>query len=146
MSELNILYLILEVIISIAIITFPIYFASKIVSKHSSIGRAVIAAILGPVVFLVFYSLMDYILSDITSYFYIISIIVAFRVLIYFYSVVFETSFAGGVLISIIALVISYIIEVLLGLLVPAFKIDLRSLKLLVLQPFYQKLLIFSNP
>ncbi|MCL4334587.1 MAG: hypothetical protein M1402_00590 [Candidatus Thermoplasmatota archaeon] len=129
---MNILYLILEVIIDIAIITFPIYFASKLVSKHSSIGRAVIAAFLGPIVFLIFYSLVGYVLSAITSYFYIIALVIAFLVLIYFYSIIFETSFAGGVLISIISVIISYIIEVFLGHYVSVFKLSLDHLNLAI--------------
>ena len=129
---MNILYLILEVIIDIAVITFPIYFASKLVSKHSSIGRAVIAAFLGPIVFLIFYSLVGYVLSAITSYFYIIALVIAFLVLIYFYSIIFETSFAGGVLISIISVIISYIIEVFLGHYVSVFKLSLDHLNLAI--------------
>lgn len=112
---MNIIGLLLLLIIGIIIVSLPIYVAAKLVSRKATFGRAVIAAILGPVVFYVFLLVFGTITALVFAFLLPIVFLLALVFLVYFYSVIFETSFLGGLLIAIIAVIVTVILFVVLS-------------------------------
>ncbi len=112
---MDILALIALIIIGMVIITLPIYISAKIVSRKASFGRALIAAFLGPLIFYVTFVIVGALTLLVYAIMLPIAFIVALIMLIFFYSAIFDTSFLGGLLIAIIAVIISFIVLLLLG-------------------------------
>ncbi len=112
---MDIIALIALVIIGIVVVTLPIYLAAKVVAKKASFGRAIIAAFLGPVLFYIVFVLIGSLTALAFGFLLPLAFIIALIFLIYFYSVIFDTSFLGGLLIAIIAVLITVVIMFLLS-------------------------------
>lgn len=112
---MDIIALIAIVIIGMMVVTLPIYIAAKVVSKKASFGRALVAALLGPFVFFVVFAVIGTLTLLTFAVLLPLAFVIALIVLIYFYAEIFGTSFLGGLLISIIAVIISFIILVILS-------------------------------
>lgn len=112
---MDIITLIALVVIGIIVVTMPIYLAAKAVSKKASFGRAVIAALIGPVIFYVVLIVVGTLTAIVFAFLLPIAFIIALVFLIYFYSVIFDTSFLGGLLIAIISVIITAILLIILS-------------------------------
>lgn len=121
---LSIIALVLAIIITWIIVSIPIYFAGKLISgKHTTFGKAMLAAIVAPLVTLFFFFIVTVALALFLGPFAaVIGLIVAVLVLSYVYASIFKTGLLGGFAIAVLATIISYLLAfVLVGVMAALF-------------------------
>lgn len=113
----SVIGIILTIIIAWIVISIPLYLAGKLISgKHTTFGRAMLAAIVAPVVTLFFFFLVTVGLTLFLGPFaLIIGGIVAIGVLSYVYASIFDTSLFGGFGIAILGTIITYIMTLIVA-------------------------------
>ncbi|BCU66924.1 hypothetical protein HS7_03610 [Sulfolobales archaeon HS-7] len=97
------LILLLSFVIVLIIISMPVYFASKMISKRSSLTRAIIASIGG----LTIYFILRVITSPLP---FVFSFVLAFLGLLFIFKITFETSWIGALGIAFLSLVFVIIV------------------------------------
>lgn len=112
---MDIIAVVLLILIGLVVAALPIYLAARVVSKKATFGRALLAALLGPVIFFGVLFLVGTLTLIVFAFLLPLAVIVALAFLVYFYAVIFDTSFLGGFAIAIIAVLISFIIMMLLS-------------------------------
>ena len=126
MTLTSLLVTIIGLIILWIVVSIPVWLAGKAVTGgKATFGDAMIATLFGPIVYAVTLILVDFFLGAlIGSAAYIIALILAFVAWIWVYKASFKTGWLGGIAIAILAViifaVISIILGVLFGLVVPA--------------------------
>lgn len=106
-------FLILWIVVSI-----PVYIASKIVSRHSSFGRAMAATLLGPVVSFVVLALVALVAGAVVGAFALpLALLLAFLSWLWVYKSLFETGWLGAFGIALLAVIVYAILVGLLALL-----------------------------
>lgn len=110
----SVIGLILTIIIAWIIISIPIYLAGKVVSgRRTTFGKAMLAAIIAPVVTLFFFFLVSAGLTVFMGPFsLIVGGIVAIIILSYIYGSIFDTSLLGGFGIALLGTIITYLMAV----------------------------------
>jgi hypothetical protein len=122
----SLLLTIVGLIILWIVVSIPVWLAGKAVTGgQGTFDEAMLATLLGPVVYAVTLILVDVSLGTlIGSTAYIIALILAFIAWIWVYKASFKTGWLGGIAIAILAVIIFAIISVVLGavfgLIVPA--------------------------
>lgn len=111
---------ILTIIIAWIIISIPIYLAAKIISrKHTTFGKAMLAAIAAPLVTLfVFFIVSVGLVLFIGPFAILLGFIVAIAVLSYVYASIFDTGLLGGFAIALLGTIITYVVSLLVALLI----------------------------
>lgn len=106
--------IILTIVIAWIIISIPIYLAGKIISgKHTTFGKAMLAAIIAPLITLFFFFLVTIGLAVFLGPFsLLVGGIIAILVLSYVYGSIFDTSLLGGFGIALLGTVITYVMAV----------------------------------
>ena len=123
---LDLLIIIIDLIILWIIISIPAYIAGKIVTAgKSTFGEAMIATLLGPIVYAIVLVGVSYFLGAIIgSGAYVLALILALVAWIGVYKSTFRTGWLGAIAIGILAIIIfiilSIIISALLGVTIPA--------------------------
>ena len=126
MTLTSLLVTIVGLIILWIVVSIPVWLAGKAVTGgKATFGDAMIATLFGPIVYAVTLIIVDFFLGAlIGSSAYIIALILAFVAWIWVYKASFKTGWLGGVAIAILAVIIfavmSIILGVLFGLLIPA--------------------------
>lgn len=109
---LAIIGIIITLLITWIIVSIPLYFAAKVISsKHTTFGKAMVAAVLAPLLTLFIY----YVVTIGLAFFLgplaiVVGLIIAILVLSYIYASFFGTGMLGGFAIAILATIITYII------------------------------------
>lgn len=113
----SVIAIVLTIIIAWIIISIPLYLAGKLISgKHTTFGRAMLAAIVAPVVTLFFFFLVTVGLALFLGPFsLIVGGIIAILVLSYVYASIFDTSLLGGFGIAILGTIITYIMTLIVA-------------------------------
>lgn len=106
--------IILTIIIAWIIISIPLYLAGKMISgKHTTFGKAMIAAIVAPLITMFFFFVVTIGLTVFLGPFaLLVGAIIAVLVLSYIYGSIFDTSLLGGFGIAILGTIITYIMAV----------------------------------
>lgn len=114
-GTLYIVEVILTILITWIVVSIPIYFAGKIISKkHTTFGKAMLAAIAAPIVTLFFFFIVTVALTlFLGPLAVVVGLIIAILVLSYVYASIFDTGLLGGFGIAILATVISYVIALI---------------------------------
>ena len=126
MTLTSLLISIVGLIILWIVVSIPVWLAGKAVTGgKGTFGEAMLATLLGPIVYAVTLILVDFFLGSlIGSAAYIIALILAFVAWIWVYKASFKTGWLGGIAIAILAViifaVISMVLGALFGLIVPA--------------------------
>jgi hypothetical protein len=126
MTLTGLLVTIIGLIILWIVVSIPVWIAGKaITGGKGTFGEAMLATLLGPIVYVVTLILVDFFLgSFIGSSAYIIGLILAFIAWIWVYKASFKTGWLGGIAIAILAVIIFAVISIVLGalfgLIVPA--------------------------
>ena len=126
MTLTGLLVTIIGLIILWIVVSIPVWIAGKaITGGKGTFGEAMLATLLGPIVYVVTLILVDFFLgSFIGSSAYIIGLILAFIAWICGYKASFKTGWLGGIAIAILAVIIFAVISIVLGalfgLIVPA--------------------------
>jgi hypothetical protein len=116
---LSVLILIVSLIILWIIVSIPAYVAGKVVTKgKSTFGEAMIATVLGPIVYVIVTVAVDFFLEGlIGSGAYIWGLILAFVAWVWVYKSTFKTGWLGGLAIAILAIIVFIILAIVLGIL-----------------------------
>ncbi len=126
MTLTSLLVTIVGLIILWIVVSIPVWLAGKAVTGgKGTFGEAMIATLLGPIVYAVTLILVDFFLGSlIGSAAYIIALILAFVAWIWVYKASFKTGWLGGIAIAILAVIIFAVVSIILGalfgLLIPA--------------------------
>ncbi|BFH74160.1 hypothetical protein SJAV_21040 [Sulfurisphaera javensis] len=113
----GILGIIIGFIIGWIIASIPVWLASKIVSRHSSFGRAMLATLAGYIVFIIVVGIFTGISALLgRPIIGIFGIIIAFIALLGVFKILFETGWGGAFLIAILSIIIAFVIAFILGL------------------------------
>jgi len=126
----SVVSVIIAFIVSWFISAFFIWIAAKIVTgKRATFGRALVAALLGPVVFFIFYAIFAIGLSFLIGIVLanLIAILISIFVLSWFYGSIFRTSILGGFLIAVLVVVVTFIIGFLVTLILGVSLIGFHS-------------------
>lgn len=112
--------IILTIIVAWIIISIPIYIAAKIISrKHTTFGKAMLAAIVAPLVTFIFFFLVTAGLAlFIGAFAVILGFIVAIIILSYVYASIFDTGLFGGFAIAVLGTIITYVVSFLVAVLI----------------------------
>jgi len=99
------------------IVSIPVWLAGKAVTGgKATFGEAMIATLVGPIVYAVTLLIVGYILGAlIGSAAYIIALILALIAWIWVYKASFRTSWLGGIAIAILAWIIFIVISIIFG-------------------------------
>lgn len=118
----SVIGIVLTIIIAWIIISIPIYLAGKIISgKRTTFGKAMLAAIVAPVVTLFFFFIVTAGLALFLGPFSVlVGAIIAILILSYIYGSIFDTSLLGGFGIAILGTVITYVMAVVVVALMAA--------------------------
>ncbi len=115
-SLYNLILLLIALVILWVVVSIPVYFGAKVVTKgKSTIGEAMVATLMGPIAFVLIYLIVDYFLGNITgarsaaALGWVLAIIAWFAV----YKGVFQTGWLGAVAIAILSAVIYIALDVL---------------------------------
>lgn len=108
-----VIVLIIAFILAWIIISIPIYLAAKVISRrHTTFGKAMLAAVIAPIVTLVFFFIVSLGLSIFLGPFAIlVAIFVAIIVLSYVYASIFDTGLLGGFAIALLGTIITYVVS-----------------------------------
>jgi hypothetical protein len=126
MSLTSLLVTIVGLIILWIVVSIPVWLAGKTVTGgKGTFGEAMLATLLGPIVYAVTLILVDVFLGTIIGPgAYIIALILAFIAWIWVYKASFKTGWLGGIAIAILAVIIfavmSFVLGIIFGLAVPA--------------------------
>ena len=126
MTLTSLLLTIVGLIILWIVVSIPVWLAGKAVTGgKGTFGEAMIATLLGPIVYAVTLIVVDFFLGAVIgSAAYIIALILAFVAWIWVYKASFKTGWLGGIAIAILAViffvVISIVLGAIFGLVVPA--------------------------
>ena len=126
MTLTSLLISIVGLIILWIVVSIPVWLAGKAVTGgKGTFGEAMLATLLGPIVYAVTLILVDFFLGSlIGSAAYIIALILAFVAWIWVYKASFKTGWLGGIAIAILAVIIFAVISIVMGaifgLVVPA--------------------------
>ncbi|GEM_PF-4534749 len=107
--------LILLIIEEFVVAILPTYFAALLVTGKKSIGKAILASIIGPVVFTLSLLFFGGIILFSIPFAIPIAFFISLLIVFYFYAALFNTNLAGGALISIVSLLISILILMVSG-------------------------------
>jgi hypothetical protein len=100
------------------IVSIPVYFAAKLlVGPRAHFGSAMLATLVGPIVFAIVYGLGYYLTSSFFVGLGILALLLAFLAWIWVYKAVFHTGWLHAFGIAILAIVIAIILLALLALL-----------------------------
>ncbi|MCL4420590.1 MAG: hypothetical protein M1477_02750 [Candidatus Thermoplasmatota archaeon] len=118
-SVFGILLLLVGLVVAWILSAFFIWIAAKIVTgKRATFGRALLAALLGPIVFEIFYFIfavgLFFLIGPVLGNF--IAIIISILVLSALYGSIFRTGILGGFLIAILVVVVTFVIIFIVGL------------------------------
>ncbi len=119
LTPLDILVLIVGLVIVWVIVSIPVYLAGKVVTAgESTLGDAMVASLLGPVVYAITFFTVDFLLGSLVglSSSYILALVLAFIAWIYVFKASFGTGWLGGFAIAILAILIFAAISLLFGL------------------------------
>jgi len=122
----DLLVTIIGLVILWIVISIPAWLAGKaITGGKSTFGDAMVATLVGPIVYFVILIAVDFFLGTVIgSGAFVIALILAFIAWIWVYKSSFETSWLGGLGIAILAVIIfavmSVILVALFGVVVPA--------------------------
>jgi hypothetical protein len=122
----DVLVTIIGLVILWIVISIPAWLAGKAITEgKSTFGDAMVATLVGPIVYFVVVIAVDFFLGTlIGSAAFIIALILAFIAWIWVYKSSFGTSWLGGLGIAILSIIIfavmSLILGVLFGIVVPA--------------------------
>jgi hypothetical protein len=113
----DLLVTIIGLIILWVVISIPAWLAGKaITGGKSTFGDAMVATLVGPIVYIVILIVVDFFLGAlIGSGAFIIALILAFIAWIWVYKSSFGTSWLGGLGIALLAVVILFVASVILG-------------------------------
>ncbi len=116
----SITVIILTILVSWIIISIPIYLAGKIISgKHTTFGKAMVAAIAAPIITLIFFFIVTIGLTIFLGPLAIvIGFIVSIIVLSYVYASIFDTGLLGGFAIAVLGTIITYVVSFIVALLI----------------------------
>ncbi|MEM0272216.1 MAG: hypothetical protein QW514_06730 [Thermoprotei archaeon] len=106
----------LAAIILWIVVSLPVYFASKIVKGgKSTLGAAMIATLIGPIVYFIVYAIVSFLLGAIGAHTlaFVAAFILAFLAWLGVYKAVFNTGWLGAFGIAIIAAVIYVVLDVI---------------------------------
>ncbi len=119
MTLTSLLLTVVGLIILWIVVSVPVWLAGKAVTGgKGTFGEAMIATLLGPIVYAITLLLVDFFLGSlIGSTAYIIALILAFIAWIWVYKASFKTGWLGGIAIAILAVIIFAVISVVLGVL-----------------------------
>ncbi len=126
MSLTSLLVTIVGLIILWIVVSIPVWLAGKTVTGgKGTFGEAMLATLLGPIVYAITLILVDVFLGTIIGPgAYIIALILAFIAWIWVYKASFKTGWLGGIAIAILAVIIfavmSFVLGIIFGLAVPA--------------------------
>lgn len=126
MSLTSLLVTIVGLIIIWIVVSIPVWLAGKTVTGgKGTFGEAMLATLLGPIVYAVTLILVDVFLGTIIGPgAYIIALILAFIAWIWVYKASFKTGWLGGIAIALLAVIIfavmSFVLGILFGLAIPA--------------------------
>jgi len=117
LTLLNVIVLIVGLMVFWMIVSIPVYIAGKIVTGgKSSLWNAMAATLLGPTVYVIVLFIADFFLGAIMgNNAYIWAFILAFVAWLWVYKSVFKTGWLGAIGISIIAVIVFVVVNVLLG-------------------------------
>lgn len=122
---LSLFVTIIGLIILWIIVSIPVYLAGKVVAGgKATFGEAMLATLLGPIVYAVTLVVADFLLGTFGSAAYITALLLAFVAWIWVFKASFRTGWLGGLAIAILAVIIFIVLSVILGvvfgLLIPA--------------------------
>lgn len=126
----SVIGIILTIIIAWIVISIPLYLAGKLISgRHTTFGKAMIAAIVAPLVTLFFFFLVTVGLAlFLGPLSLLVGGIVAIAVLSYVYASIFDTSLMGGFAIAILGTIITYVMTfIVAALMVAVFGVTTNS-------------------
>ncbi|PSN96459.1 hypothetical protein B9Q04_10080 [Candidatus Marsarchaeota G2 archaeon BE_D] len=113
-GTLGLIVFLLGVIILWMIVSLPVYFASKVVKAgRSTMGGAMIATLVGPIVYFLVYAVVSFILGAIGVHTLALAVafLLAFLAWIGVYKAVFNTGWLGAFGIAILAAVVYLILN-----------------------------------
>jgi hypothetical protein len=121
-SDYTIITGLIGLIILWIIVSIPVYFAAKlIVGSRAHFGSAMIATLVGPIIFAVILAIGYYLTSRIFPGLGLLALLVAFLAWIWVYKAAFSTGWLHAFGIAILAIIIAIVILVLLAALGFAF-------------------------
>jgi hypothetical protein len=117
MTLLNLLVAIIGLVILWIIVSIPVYIAGKIVTAgKSTLGEAMIATLLGPIVYALTVIVVDFFLGAIIGAgAYTWAIILALIAWVGVYKASFETGWLGAIAIAILAIIVFAVLGIFLG-------------------------------
>jgi hypothetical protein len=103
----NILITLMGFLVLWIVVSIPVYIASKVISKHSSFGRAMAATLLGPVVYFVVLTLAALAAGPVVGIFALpLALLLAFLSWLWIYKSLFQTGWLGAFGIALLAVVL----------------------------------------
>jgi hypothetical protein len=116
LSVLTLVFDLIGLIILWIIVSIPVYFAAKIlVGGRASFGSAMLATLVGPIIFVMVLAIGDYLTSKIYPSLEIVALLVAFLTWIWVYKAAFRTGWLHAFGIAILAIIIAIIILAILA-------------------------------
>jgi len=114
---LRLLVIIIGLFILWMIVSIPVYIAAKVVTKgKSTLGEAMTATLLGPIVYIIVLVGVDFFLGEIIgSGAYIWAYILAFIAWIWVYKSTFKTRWLGALAIAVLAIIVFVALSVMLS-------------------------------
>lgn len=115
----SVIALIIAFIIAWIVISIPIYLAAKIISRrHTTFGKAMLAALAAPVITIIVFLIVSIGLTLFIGPFSIlVGFLIAIVVLSYVYASIFDTGLLGGFAIALLGTIITYVISLVIALL-----------------------------
>ena len=119
LTLLDLIVLIIALVILWIIVSIPAYIAGKIVtSGRSTFGEAMLATLLGPIVYIITLGIVDFLLGSIIGTgAYIWALIFAFIAWVGVYKVSFRTGWLAGLAIAILAIIVFAVMSIIIGFL-----------------------------
>jgi hypothetical protein len=113
---LDLLVILLGLIILWIIVSIPVYVAGKIItSGRSTLGEAMAATLLGPIVYVIVLAAVDFLLGEIIGAgAYLWAFILAFIAWIGVYKSTFKTGWLGALAIAILAIIVFAVIGLII--------------------------------
>ncbi len=114
----QIMFISLGLVMIWTVLSLPLYAASKLVTKgKSTFVRAMIATLLGPLVSIILFSIINiFLIETFGDSAFIYSVIITFLIGLGTYRIIFKTSWIGAFTIFLISFIISVILIIIIGL------------------------------
>ena len=115
LSLINYLEIAVALFVAWIIVSIPAWIAGKVVTKgKATFGEAMLATLLGPIVYVVVLVITDFLLGGLGSAGYIIGFVLAFIAWVWIYKALFKTGWLGGFAIAILALIVFVIMLIII--------------------------------